>query len=159
MAKIIDINQLDEILPEIKQAAKTVLVGGCFDVLHAMHVEYLHLAKQQGQRLIVAVNDDASITRLKGKGRPVNKLEHRMAVLAGLQSVDWVVSFDDDTPRRLLELLKPEILAKGGDYSLDGVVGADVVESYGGKVVVLGGVAEGVKSSAIIERMKTRKGE
>lgn len=131
-----------------------VFTNGCFDVLHAMHVEYLNLAKQQGQRLIVAVNDDASITRLKGEGRPVNKLEHRMAVLAGLQSVDWVVSFSDDTPCRLLEAIQPDVLAKGGDYSLDGVVGADVVNAYGGKVVVLGGMAEGVKSTAIIERMR-----
>lgn len=84
----------------------------------------------------------------------MNKSEHRMAVLAGLQSVDWVVEFSDDTPCRLLELIKPDILAKGSDYGLDGVVGADIVEDNGGKVVVLGGVADGVKSTAIIERMK-----
>lgn len=133
---------------------KIVFTNGCFDVLHAMHVEYLQLARQQGDKLIVAVNDDASITRLKGPGRPVNKAEHRMAVLAGLQAVDWVVQMHDDTPNRLLELIKPDVLAKGGDYGLEGVVGADIVQSYGGKVVVLGGIAEGVKSTAIIERMR-----
>ncbi len=133
---------------------KIVFTNGCFDVLHAMHVEYLNLARQQGDCLIVAVNDDASITRLKGPGRPVNKAEHRMAVLAGLQAVDWVVEMIDDTPNRLLELIRPDVLAKGGDYGLEGVVGADIVQSYGGRVIVLGGVADGVKSTAIIERMQ-----
>lgn len=133
---------------------KIVFTNGCFDVLHAMHVEYLNLARAEGDRLIVAVNDDASITRLKGPGRPVNREEHRMAVLAGLQAVDWVVIMHDDTPDRLLNLIQPDVLAKGGDYGLEGVVGADIVNSYGGKVVVLGGVADGVKSTAIIERMK-----
>ncbi len=133
---------------------RIVFTNGCFDVLHAMHVEYLQLARKQGDCLIVAVNDDASITRLKGPGRPVNKAEHRMAVLAGLQAVDWVVQMYDDTPNRLLELIRPDVLAKGGDYGLDGVVGADIVQAYGGEVVVLGGVADGVKSTAIIERMK-----
>lgn len=136
------------------QGKKIVFTNGCFDVLHAMHVEYLELAAQQGDCLIVAVNDDASITRLKGEGRPINQAKHRMAVLAGLQSVDWVIEFSDDTPCRLLELIKPDVLAKGGDYGLDGVVGAEIVEAYGGEVVVLGGVADGVKSTAIIERMQ-----
>ena len=148
----------ESLLRSIKEARargeRIVFTNGCFDVLHAMHVEYLQLARKQGDRLIVAVNDDASITRLKGPGRPVNKAEHRMAVLAGLQAVDWVVQMYDDTPNRLLELIRPEVLAKGGDYGLEGVVGADIVQSYGGEVVVLGGVADGVKSTAIIERMR-----
>ncbi|MES2204419.1 MAG: bifunctional D-glycero-beta-D-manno-heptose-7-phosphate kinase/D-glycero-beta-D-manno-heptose 1-phosphate adenylyltransferase HldE [Pseudomonadota bacterium] len=134
---------------------RIVFTNGCFDVLHAMHVEYLNLARTHGDRLIVAVNDDASITRLKGPGRPVNKLEHRMAVLAGLQAIDWVIPMSDDTPKRLLALLKPDVLVKGGDYRLDGVVGADIVKAYGGDVVIIEGtVAEGVTSTAIIERMK-----
>jgi len=133
---------------------RIVFTNGCFDVLHAMHVEYLQLAKQLGDRLVVAVNDDASIRRLKGDGRPVNQLTHRMSVLAGLQSVDWVVDFSDDTPERLLALIKPDILAKGGDYRVDQVVGADIVTAYGGQVVVLGDTVDGVKSTAIIERMK-----
>lgn len=148
----------ETLLRNVKEARargeRIVFTNGCFDVLHAMHVEYLQLASQQGDRLIVAVNDDASITRLKGPGRPVNKAEHRMAVLAGLQAVDWVVQMHDDTPNRLLELIRPDVLAKGGDYGLEGVVGAEMVQDYGGKVVVLGGVADGVKSTAIIERIK-----
>lgn len=152
---VVDENALLLCLKEARaRGEKIVFTNGCFDVLHAMHVEYLHLARQQGDRLVVAVNDDISITRLKGPGRPVNKLEHRMAVLAGLQAVDWVIPMVDDTPNRLLELIKPDVLAKGGDYGLEGVVGADIVKAYGGEVVVLGGVAEGVKSTAIIERMK-----
>lgn len=138
---------------------KIVFTNGCFDVLHAMHVEYLNLARQQGDCLIVAVNDDASITRLKGPTRPVNKAEHRMAVLAGLQAVNWVVEMKDDTPQRLVELIRPDVLAKGGDYHLSGVIGADFVQSYGGKVVLLGGVEEGVKSTAIIERMMKQNNE
>lgn len=133
---------------------KIVFTNGCFDVVHAMHVEYLSLARQQGDRLIVAVNDDASITRLKGPGRPVNLLAHRMAVLAGLKAVDWVIPMYDDTPCRLLNLIKPDVLAKGGDYSLDQVVGSEIVHADGGTTVVLGGVADGVKSTAIIQRLQ-----
>lgn len=157
-AQISGVVDEETLLFNIKEARargeKIVFTNGCFDVLHAMHVEYLQLARKQGDRLIVAVNDDASITRLKGPGRPVNKAEHRMAVLAGLEAVDWVVQMHDDTPNRLLALIRPEVLAKGGDYGLDGVVGADIVQNYGGEVVVLGGVADGVKSTAIIERMR-----
>lgn len=157
---IVDEETLGQQIKEARARGETIVfTNGCFDVLHAMHVEYLNLARKQGDRLIVAVNDDASITRLKGPGRPVNKAEHRMAVLAGLQAVDWVVQMHDDTPNRLLKFIRPDVLAKGGDYGLDGVVGADIVQSYGGKVVVLGGVADGVKSTAIIERMKALQNE
>ncbi len=90
--------------------------------MHAGHVKYLRQAKQQGDYLIVAMNDDHSVARLKGPGRPVNNVEQRMAVLAGLGMVDWVVSFADDTPERLLKKLRPEILVKGGDYTIDQVV-------------------------------------
>lgn len=148
----------EELVMRVKEAKalgqKIIFTNGCFDVLHAMHVEYLQLAKQHGDKLIVAVNDDASITRLKGPGRPVNALEQRMQVLAGLESVDWVVAFNDDTPERLLELIQPEVLAKGGDYTKEEVVGWQIVEGYGGEVLVLGETKEGVKSTAIIERMK-----
>jgi D-beta-D-heptose 7-phosphate kinase / D-beta-D-heptose 1-phosphate adenosyltransferase len=100
-------------------------------------VGYLEEARKQGDRLIVAVNSDASINRLKGEGRPINPVDRRMAVLAGLEAVDWVVSFDDDTPERLLRRVKPEILVKGGDYREDQVVGHKLVKAYGGQVRVL----------------------
>lgn len=119
------------------QGKKIVFTNGCFDVLHAGHVTYLQLAKQLGDLLVVAVNTDDSIRKLKGSHRPINHLEHRMTVLAGLDAVDWVVPFADDTPERLLKLLRPELLVKGGDYQIDQVVGADIVRSYGGDVRIL----------------------
>ena len=114
-----------------------VFTNGCFDIIHAGHVGYLKEAKKQGDRLIVAINDDQSVTRLKGKGRPINSIDRRMAVVSGLESVDWVVSFSEDTPESLLREIKPEMLIKGGDYDISAVVGSDFVHSYGGQVKVL----------------------
>ena len=136
---------------------RVVFTNGCFDILHAGHVSYLQEAHALGDRLIVAINDDASVTRLKGEGRPVNSVEGRSRVLEGLSSVDWVVSFDEDTPKPLLELLKPDVLVKGGDYGPDTVVGADLVRNYGGEVKVLGLVAD-VSTSAIVERIRNTDG-
>ena len=132
---------------------KIVFTNGCFDIVHAGHVGYLAKAKQLGDRLIVAINDDESAHRLKGPGRPINPVERRMAVLAGLEAVDWVVSFSEDTPEPLLELLQPEILVKGGDYTMDEVVGGDYVNSYGGEVRVLE-FLDDCSTSAIMEKMK-----
>ncbi len=116
---------------------KIVFTNGCFDIIHAGHVGYLDQARQLGHRLIVAINSDDSVKRLKGPGRPINPVERRMAVLAGLEAVDWVVSFDGDTPEDLLELIQPDVLVKGGDYDKEGVVGWQIVEGYGGEVRVL----------------------
>lgn len=116
---------------------RLVFTNGCFDIIHAGHVGYLEEARKQGDRLIVAVNSDPSIRRLKGSGRPINPLDRRMAVLAGLEAVDWVVSFDEDTPERILRRVKPDVLVKGGDYREDQVVGGNIVKAYGGKVKVL----------------------
>lgn len=137
------------------QGKKIVFTNGCFDILHAGHVTYLQLAKQLGDYLIVAVNTDESIHKLKGNNRPINHLEHRMTVLAGLGVVDWVVSFHDDTPERLLRLLQPDFLVKGSDYTPDQIVGADIVRSYGGQARI---VSHNVKtsSSAIIDRIQQR---
>jgi len=114
-----------------------VFTNGCYDILHAGHVTSLQMAKQLGDYLIVAVNTDESISKLKGPNRPINNLDHRMTVLAGLGVVDWVIPFADDTPERLLHLFKPDFLAKGSDYRLDQVVGADIVRSYGGDVRIM----------------------
>jgi len=135
---------------------KIVFTNGCFDILHAGHVTYLQQAKQLGDYLIVAVNDDASIEKLKGPGRPINPIEQRMAVLAGLGVVDWVTSFSDDTPKRLLKYLQPDVLVKGGDYTVDQVVGAEIVQTYGGEVRVLG-VIKNLSTSSIINRVMTRQ--
>lgn len=131
---------------------KIVFTNGCFDILHAGHVNYLKQAKQLGDLLIVAINDDASVKRLKGSNRPINSVESRLAVLAGLGVVDWVTSFGDDTPERLLKILRPDILVKGGDYQIDQVVGADIVLSYGGQIRVLG-LTKDISTSLIIDRM------
>lgn len=135
---------------------KVVMSNGCFDVLHAGHVHYLNKAKENGDRLIVAVNSDESVTALKGPDRPVNSLDRRMAVLAGLEAVDWVVPFGDETPCRLIELIKPDILIKGGDYGPDEVVGASIVKAYGGEVKVLG-LVKGLSSSATLSKLKKRQ--
>ncbi len=132
---------------------KIVFTNGCFDIIHAGHVGYLSEAKKLGDRLIVAINDDASVARLKGPGRPINPVERRMAVLAGLEAVDWVVSFAEDTPEKLLESLRPEVLVKGGDYSLDQVVGGEFVRSYGGEVQALE-FLDNCSTSEIVEKMK-----
>lgn len=137
---------------------KIVFTNGCFDIIHAGHVGYLAEAKKLGNRLIVAINDDESVRKLKGPGRPINPLERRMAVLAGLEAVDWVVSFSEDTPESLLEALQPEVLVKGGDYSVEEVVGGSFVENYGGQVKVLE-FLDDCSTSAIVEKLKEVEGD
>lgn len=131
----------DQLLMALEEARasgeKIVFTNGCFDIIHAGHVGYLEEARKQGDRLVLAVNSDESIRRLKGSGRPINPLDRRMAVLAGLESVDWVVFFDEDTPERLLRRIKPDVLVKGGDYSEEQVVGNQIVKAYNGSVKVL----------------------
>ncbi len=132
---------------------RVIMTNGCFDVLHAGHVSYLEEAKSLGDRLIVAVNDDASVRRLKGESRPVNKLEDRLLVLAGLAAVDWVVPFPDDTPASLIAELLPDVLVKGGDYKPDDIAGAKDVLQNGGEVRVLA-FRDGHSSSRIIDKLR-----
>jgi len=132
---------------------RIVMTNGCFDLLHAGHVACLREAKRLGDRLIVAVNDDASVARLKGNGRPLNPLEQRMAVLAGLESVDWVVAFPEDTPERLIDEIRPDLLVKGGDYRPEQIAGFECVTRNGGKVVVLA-YQEGCSTSAMIDTIR-----
>jgi D-beta-D-heptose 7-phosphate kinase/D-beta-D-heptose 1-phosphate adenosyltransferase len=132
---------------------RMVFTNGCFDILHAGHVGYLEQARKLGDRLIVALNGDASVKRLKGEGRPINPLERRMAVIAGLEAVDWVTWFDDDTPERLLAMFRPEILVKGGDYGKEQVVGWQIVESYGGEVKPLD-FLDNCSTTAIVEKIR-----
>ena len=105
--------------------------------------------------MIVAINSDASVTRLKGEGRPINPADRRMTVLAGLEAVDWVVSFDDDTPERLLELIRPDILVKGGDYSREQVVGWQIVEGYGGQIAALD-FLDDCSTTAIVSKIQKK---
>ncbi len=131
---------------------RVVMTNGCFDILHAGHVSYLKQAKDLGDRLIVAVNDDASVKRLKGEGRPVNQVDRRMAVLAGLASVDWVVPFSEDTPQRIIARLLPDLLVKGGDYKIEEIAGGEEVMASGGSVMVLG-FEDGISTTKIIENI------
>ncbi len=132
---------------------RVVMTNGCFDILHRGHVAYLEEAKARGDRLLVAVNDDASVTRLKGKGRPINSLDDRMAVLSGLASVDWVVSFSEDTPAELIAAVQPDVLVKGGDYRAEEIAGGAEVLRNGGIVEVLS-YREGRSTSALIEAIR-----
>jgi len=144
-----------ELLAQIKLAQmsgeKVVFTNGCFDILHPGHVAYMKQAKALGDRLIVAVNTDASVKRLKGDKRPINDLTHRMAVLEGVGAIDWVTWFDEDTPKELIEALSPDVLVKGGDYSIETIVGAEHVLKSGGEVKVLSFV-DGYSTTSIIEK-------
>lgn len=130
-----------------------VFTNGCFDLLHPGHVEYLAQARSMGDLLVVGLNSDASVRRLKGAGRPLMVEADRAAVLAGLRSVDAVTLFEEDTPLELISALLPDVLVKGGDYDLDGIVGRDVVEGAGGDVRVLPFV-EGYSTTDILTRLK-----
>jgi D-beta-D-heptose 7-phosphate kinase/D-beta-D-heptose 1-phosphate adenosyltransferase len=132
---------------------RIVMTNGCFDILHEGHVRYLQQARQLGDRLVVAVNDDDSVRRLKGEGRPINSVEQRMAVLAGLASVDWVVPFSEDTPEALICAVKPDLLVKGGDYRPEEIAGHDCVVNSGGEVKVLDFVP-GRSTSRIVEAIR-----
>lgn len=139
-----------------RRGEKVVFTNGCFDLLHFGHHHLLHHSRRLGDCLIVAVNSDASIRRLKGPGRPINDEGERMLMLSGLESVDYVVLFEEDTPMGLLDLLRPDILVKGGEYQEGVVVGREFVESYGGKVALVEQIP-GISTSAILE-MKARGG-
>ncbi|SES63045.1 bifunctional D-glycero-beta-D-manno-heptose-7-phosphate kinase/D-glycero-beta-D-manno-heptose 1-phosphate adenylyltransferase HldE [Thorsellia anophelis] len=134
---------------------KIVMTNGCFDILHAGHVSYLANARKLGSRLIVAVNSDASVARLKGPTRPINPLEQRMQVLAALESVDWVVPFEEDTPQRVIGEILPDLLVKGGDYKPDEIAGGKEVLAAGGEVRVLN-FEPGISTSQIIAKAKNR---
>ncbi|MDN6180317.1 MAG: bifunctional D-glycero-beta-D-manno-heptose-7-phosphate kinase/D-glycero-beta-D-manno-heptose 1-phosphate adenylyltransferase HldE [Halomonas subglaciescola] len=146
---------MDAVRVAQSRGERVVMTNGCFDILHAGHVGYLEQARKLGDRLIVAVNDDASIARLKGADRPINPLERRMQVLAGLGAVDWVVPFANDTPRALIEAVLPDVLVKGGDYRPEDIAGGDAVRAHGGEVKVLN-FEDGVSTSAMIATILDR---
>ena len=122
---------------ERKEGKKIVFTNGCFDLIHAGHVDYLKKAKALGDILVVGLNSDDSIRRIKGEKRPIIPQEMRAEVLSSLKPVDYVVIFEEDTPANLIKTIKPDILVKGGDWELDKIVGREFVESYGGKVLTI----------------------
>lgn len=151
------VRPLPRLLPELdarrRAGHKVAFTNGCFDILHAGHVQYLTEARAQADCLVVGLNTDASVRGLKGPGRPVNSEEARAAVLAGLGFVDYVVPFDEPTPLDLIRAIKPDVLVKGADYRKDQVVGADLVESYGGRVH-LAGLRQGYSTTKLIQQMR-----
>ena len=137
-SKIFDsVVMLDHINQWRSQGERIVFTNGCFDILHAGHIKYLESAASLGDRLVIAVNTDESVQKLKGKTRPINVLASRLYILASLSCVDGVFPFSDDTPIEVIQLLRPDVLVKGGDYTPETIVGAKEVESWGGKVAVI----------------------
>lgn len=147
-------NIIHAIKAEQEKGRKVVFTNGCFDILHRGHVTYLNQARDLGDLLIVGINSDESVKRLKGPERPVNMLEDRAYVLSALKSVDYVIPFEEDTPLNLINLIMPDILVKGGDYTIDRIVGAQEVLAHGGSVEIIPFVP-GKSTSAIIDTIKT----
>ncbi len=136
--KILGLDALARRIARARRAGeRIVFTNGCFDLLHLGHLRSLEQARGLGDRLIVAVNSDASVRRAKGAGRPVRRAAQRMELVAGLACVDWVVGFGADTPLLLIERLRPDVLAKGGDWALDEIIGGAEVRGWGGRVVRL----------------------
>jgi D-beta-D-heptose 7-phosphate kinase/D-beta-D-heptose 1-phosphate adenosyltransferase len=152
--KVLEPNLLSQELESRRRLGQRIaFTNGCFDVLHAGHVQYLREARAQADFLVVGVNSDASVQALKGPGRPVHTAADRVAVLAGLQAVDYVTVFDEATPLTLIQRMRPDVLVKGADYRKEDVVGAAFVESYGGRVY-LAPLREGHSTTAILQRLK-----
>lgn len=137
-----------------KEGKKIVFTNGCFDIIHAGHVDYLEKAKSLGDFLVVGLNSDESVKRLKGKDRPVNPQDQRKKVLSALKPVDLVVIFEEDTPERLIKEIKPDVLVKGGDWKIENIVGADFVKSYGGQVLTIDFVYD-TSTSKIISKIRS----
>ena len=155
-AKILTLSQLSERIAVFRKdnpECSVVFTNGCFDLIHQGHVDYLSRARDLGDLLIVGLNSDASVKRLKGDGRPISNETSRARVLASFSFVDYVVVFDEDTPLSLIEAIVPDILVKGGDYSRDTVVGADFVEQNGGRLELLS-LVQGESTTRLVERMK-----
>jgi D-beta-D-heptose 7-phosphate kinase/D-beta-D-heptose 1-phosphate adenosyltransferase len=150
------IRSLDELSAQLalhrEKGKKVVFTNGCFDLVHVGHIRYLQQARRMGDLLVVAINTDDSVRRLKGPSRPVQPERDRAEILAGLECVDYIVSFEQDTPLALIERLKPDVLVKGADWPVEQIVGREVVEGSGGRVATVSYV-EGVSTSALIERI------
>lgn len=138
MGRIVNLDEIIEIRNKLKsEGKKIVFTNGCFDILHRGHVEYLMKAKELGDVLIVGLNSDSSVRKIKGEGRPIVPQEDRAFILSNFAFVDYVVIFDEPTPYELISKIVPDVLVKGSDWSVENVVGRDVVEANGGKVVLI----------------------
>jgi len=136
-----------------KQGARIAFTNGCFDILHYGHIKYLQLAKGASDVLVLGLNSDASVKRIKGEKRPVNRQIDRLRVLAALSCVDYITVFNQDTPLKLIKLLRPDILIKGGDWETDKIIGAEFVKGYGGRVLTIP-YLKGYSTTGLIARLK-----
>lgn len=155
--KLLSLEELLLKLPTWKREGKIVFTNGCFDILHLGHLDYLDKASEMGHKLIVGLNTDASVKRLKGASRPVNNEQARAMVLANLAIVDAVVLFKEDTPYKLIQRIVPNVLVKGSDYSVEEIVGHDIVLENGGSVIPID-LLEGYSTTSIIEKMQNGEG-
>jgi D-beta-D-heptose 7-phosphate kinase/D-beta-D-heptose 1-phosphate adenosyltransferase len=155
--KIQSLSKLKQITQRAKnKKKKIVFTNGCFDILHTGHVTYLEKARRLGDILIVALNTDSTVRKLKGRNRPINKLKDREKVMAALESVTYVTSFSEPTPLKLIQTLKPHVLTKGGDWKIHQIVGAKEVLSWRGKVYSIAFV-KGRSTTKILNRIKARR--
>ncbi len=143
---ILEVNRLR------KQDIKVIFTNGCFDILHLGHLEILTKSKELGGKLIVAVNSDESVKKLKGEKRPINNFQTRSQILASFSFIDYVIEFTDVTPKKLIQKIKPDFLVKGGDYKEDDIVGNDIVSSNGGKTIIIP-LVDGFSSTNTINRI------
>ena len=148
--------EIASIIKDLKsQNKKIVFTNGCFDILHSGHVQYLAEAKELGDILILGLNSDSSVKRLKGKDRPINNEKERTIVLSALLPISYIVVFEDDTPYKLIKHIKPDIIVKGGDWEPEDIVGSDIVSSYNGEVKSLSFI-EGKSTTDIINKLKEK---
>ena len=155
IARLLTTDEAVGLVQSLRGAGRTVVfTNGVFDLLHPGHVRYLQSARALGEALIVGLNGDASVRRNKGPGRPINDERERAEVLAGLEAVDAVVLFDDDTPAEIIRQLQPDILVKGADWAADQIVGRDTVESRGGRVVRVT-VEQGYSTSSLVQKVRS----
>jgi D-beta-D-heptose 7-phosphate kinase/D-beta-D-heptose 1-phosphate adenosyltransferase len=153
MGKVLGLHQLRRVRRALHRQGKSVVfTNGTFDIIHRGHVEYLMKARRLGDVLIVGLNTDASIRRIKGKGRPINSNADRASVVAALVPVDYVCFFREDTPRRLIAQLGPDVLVKGADWTIDAIVGKDIVEARGGRVATIR-LTPGRSTTNVIQRI------
>lgn len=157
--KVKTVDELASIAAQARANGRTVVfTNGCFDLLHRGHIHTLRQAKAQGDLLIVALNSDVSVRAIKGTSRPIMTESDRIELIAALEMVDYVVVYDDPDPYKLIAAIRPNVLAKGGDWSADKIIGSDIVEKNGGRVEVIPYLA-GFSTTKIIERIRDKNGE
>jgi rfaE bifunctional protein nucleotidyltransferase chain/domain len=155
MRKVLSIPEAEALAGRLRQAHRTVVfTNGVFDLLHPGHVRYLRDARREGDALVVAINSDRSVRAIKGPARPLNPASERAEVLAALECVDAVVVFDEDNPQEIISRLQPDVLVKGADWKANAIIGREIVEARGGRVVRIP-LAEGYSTSAIIDRIRS----